>query len=186
MLTEQGTWINCRGGSCNCNPCNCCHICAVDLEWPATEISEVKIDGLVVDPSEYFIIDDKKLVRRVGCFPECQNLQAESSDENTFEVTYLLGYPLPPEGQAALDILACEFLNACTGGPCRLPARWRSISREGISMDAFDNFENLNKSRSGIFEVDSWLAMVNPSGNPYKAFIPHMDGRQKLVKQTWP
>lgn len=186
MLTADGTWINCRGGNCSCNPCDCCHICAVNLEWPATEITEVKVDGLVVSPSEYFILDDRKLVRRVGCFPECQNLQAPSTDEGTFEVTYLQGFPLPAEGQAALDTLACEFLRSCTGGTCRLPARWRSLSREGVSMTAFDGFETLDKGRIGIFEIDSWLAMVNPGGNLYPVFIPKMDGKQKLVKQTWP
>ena len=186
MLTAQGTWINCRSGSCSCNPCNCCHICAINLEWPATGIEEVKIDGLVVDESEYFIYDDRKLVRREGCFPKCQNLQADSDAPGTFEVTYLHGFPLDVAGQAVLDTLACEFLKACLGVACGLPTRWRSISREGISIDQIDNFETLSQGRVGIFEVDQWLATVNPSGSMYKPYIPKMDNRQKLLKQTWP
>lgn len=185
-LTAQGTWINCRSGSCHCNPCNCCHICAVNLEWPATGITEVKVDGVIVDPSEYFIYDDKKLVKREGCFPKCQDLQADSDAPNTFEVTFLHGFPLDDAGQAALDVLACEFLKDCLGVACSLPSRWRSISREGISIDQIDNFDTLDRGRIGIFAVDQWIATVNPSGNLYPVFIPKMDNRQKLVRQTWP
>lgn len=184
-LTAEGKWINCRGGSCSCNPCNCCHFCAVKLDGPVSSITEVKIDGLVVDESEYFVYDESKLVRRVGCFPKCQNLQATSDEEGTFEVTYGKGRPLDLAGQAALDTLACEFLKNCTGGKCRLPAGWKSLTREGISMDSIGT-EVLGTGKTGIFEIDSWLAMVNPSGTLYPPVIPKMDGAPRLMRQTWP
>jgi hypothetical protein len=184
-LTAEGKWINCRGGNCHCNPCNCCHICAVKLDGPVAYVTEVKIDGLVVDDSEYFIYDENKLVRRVGCFPKCQSLQLSSDMEGTFEVSYGKGRVLPAAGQAALDTLACEFLKDCVGGKCRLPSRWRSISREGISLDAVDA-DLIAGARTGIFEIDSFIAMVNPSNTLYPPIIPKMDGVPKLMRQTWP
>lgn len=184
-LTAQGKWINCRGGNCGCNPCNCCHICAVKLDGPVADIREVKIDGLIVDEAEYFVYDESKLVRRIGCFPKCQSLQLDSDQEGTFEVTYGQGRPLDPAGQAALDALACEFLKLCTSGKCRLPSRWRTLSREGISMDSVD-LDILTLGKTGIFEIDFWLSMVNPSGTLYPPVIPKMDGAPKTMRQTWP
>lgn len=184
-LNADGKWVNCRSGSCSCNPCNCCHFCAVKLDGPVSSISEVKIDGLVVAEEEYFVYDESKLVRRVGCFPKCQNLQATSDEEGTFEVTYMKGKPLDPAGQAALDALACEFLKLCTGGKCKLPSRWTSLSREGISLDAI-GADLITLGKTGIFEIDFWLGLVNPSGTLYPAVIPKMDGAPKLVRQTWP
>lgn len=185
-LQPNGQWINCKGG-CQCaSACDCCTFCFTELEGPVASVTQVKVDGVVINPSEYFIVDERKLVRHVGCFPKCQSIQATSAETGTFEVTYLQGRPLDAAGQAVLDILACEFLSSCTGGSCRLPSRWQSLNREGISMQAFDDFRVLDAGRVGIFEVDQWLATVNPSGNLYPSFIPKMDGRPKLVEQTWP
>lgn len=186
MLRADGQYINCIGGGCGCDPCECCHFCAVRLDGPVASVTEVKVDGVVIDPAEYFIVDEVKLVKRIGCFPTCQNIQGTAAELDTFQVKYMLGRPLDEAGQAALDTLACEFLKACVGGACRLPSRWRSISREGISIEQIDNFDTLAKGRIGIFEIDSWLAVVNPSGNMYPNYIPKMDGRTKLVRQTWP
>lgn len=186
-LTASGVYINCRGGSCSCNPCDCCHICAVDLEFPASSIVQVKVDGIVIAPGDYFIYDRRKLVKRVGCFPNCQNLALSSDMIGTFEVTYTQGLPLPAAGQAALDALACEFLKLCAGQACKLPSRWRTLTREGVTMDAFDDFSVLDGGRIGILEVDSWLASVNPNRAQMMPYIPKMtEAGTKLVEQTWP
>lgn len=187
VLLANGNYINCRTGSCHCNPCDCCYICGIELEWPASSIAEVKIDGMVVDESEYFIYDRKKLVKRVGCFPTCQNLALPSTEEGTFEVTYNYGLPLDVAGQAALDSLACEFLKQCLGQACKLPTRWRTLTREGITMEAFDDLAVLDQGRIGILEVDSWLAAVNPNRAQAMPYIPRMGATgTRLLEQTWP
>lgn len=186
-LTADGTYINCFGTSCRCNTCNCCHICAVDLEWPVNAITEVKVNGVVVDDGDYFVYDRKKLVKRIGCFPQCQNLALTSDMVGTFEVTYTQGLPLSAAGQAALDVLACEFLKLCTGQACKLPSRWQTLTREGVTMSAFDDFSTLDGGRIGILEVDSWLASVNPNHAQMMPYIPKMtDTGTNLMEQTWP
>lgn len=186
-LQANGTYVNCMGGTCGCNPCNCCHVCGVDLEFPVASITQVKVDGVVVDPATYFVADRRKLISRTGCFPKCQNLALPSNAVGTFEVTYVYGLPLGEAGQAALDALACEFLKLCQGQSCKLPSRWRSISREGITMDAYDDLATLDNGRIGILEVDTWLSAVNPNRAQMMPYIPKMTvAGSSLMEQTWP
>lgn len=184
MLTSNGEWINCRGGSCGCNPCNCCDICAIPLPGRVDSIVEVKLDGVILDPSEYFVYDYERLVKAVGCFPSCQDLQLPTTEIGTFEVTYMQGTPLPLAGQAALDKLACQYLSLCGGGECGLPERWQSISREGVSISALDAILLSERGRTGIWEIDSWINIVNPRGVMYPPYIPAMDGRSKVRIRT--
>lgn len=187
ILQANGNYINCRSGSCHCNPCDCCYVCGIELEWPVASITEVLVDGLVIPPAQYFVADRKKLIKRSGCFPNCQNLALPSDTEGTFEVTYVFGLPLDVAGQAALDTLACEFLKQCHGQACKLPARWRTLTREGITMEAFDDLTVLDQGRIGILEVDSWLASVNPNRVQFPPYIPRMGATgTRLVEQTWP
>ena len=184
MMTSNGDWINCRGAACGCNPCACCEVCHIPLPGRVDSIVQIKLDGVVLDPSEYLVYDYEYLVRSVGCFPNCQDLQLPSTEVGTFEVTYMQGKALPVGGQAALDRLACEFINQCLGEECSLPTRWQSLSREGVSLSAFDSLILSEKGRTGIWEIDSWLNAVNPFGALYPPYIPPMDGRSRVRVRT--
>src|SRR5438128_508567 len=67
--------------------------------YPVREVSEVKIDGDVVDPSEYRLDGWQDLVRmddpgppvRKRRWPHSQNLALDDDQPNTFSVTYSHG-----------------------------------------------------------------------------------------------
>lgn len=84
--------------------------------------------------------------------------------EHGWYITYLSGPPPPPDGQMAADIFACQVaLSRCGGDNCVLPARLKEISREGVDMAFADPMEFLDRGQVGIYEVDLFLASVNPS-----------------------
>lgn len=178
-------WVN---SGCGCRSrCDCCDVCEVELPGPVDSITEVTIDGQTVPPAGYRVDDFRKLVR-VGdtCWPTCQDLSAPTTEAGTFAVTYQLGMPLPPAGVMAYNAYTCEFVKACCGDKtCRLPARTRSISRQGVTLDITDPMEFLDRGRTGVAEVDLWLATVNPTGQRGSPAAVYSPDRRPPRVTTW-
>ena len=153
-----GSWRNCScAGSCGCGPRP-----GIDawLPGPIYAISEVRVDGVVLDPSAYRVDNGTWLVRQDGgTWPQFQDY-ATPADE-AFTVTYFIGSPVPAGGAVAAGTLACEFLRACAGGPCRFPKRVTSVSRQGVTVSAQ---ETISAGSTGIPEVDAWVRAINPGG----------------------
>lgn len=78
--------------------------------------------------------------------------------------TFEFGAPPPAGGVRAAATYASELLLARAGSANRLPARLQSITRQGVTIAVLDPFDFLDKGRTGIPEIDTWLAGVNPSG----------------------
>lgn len=78
--------------------------------------------------------------------------------------TFEFGGPPPPGGVRAAATYASELLMARAGSANRLPARLQSVTRQGVTIAVLDPFDFLDKGRTGIPEIDTWLAGVNPSG----------------------
>ncbi|MBO0819321.1 MAG: hypothetical protein J2P26_00570 [Nocardiopsaceae bacterium] len=165
MTIWDGFWTA-MGRGCGCpGPCSCRPDCAVELPGPVIDILEVRVGGAPVATTAYRVMGN--LLMRVdgGCWPDCQDLAAPASAPGSFQVTYRRGEPVPYGGQVAAAALANEIWKACTGsGKCRLPDRVQQLTREGVSMTMIDDMEWLNAGRTGLAEVDSWLAAVNPAG----------------------
>ncbi len=82
-------------------------------------------------------------------------------------ITYTYGVDPPLGGRMACAELAAELGKAAApdcGLECRLPARTRSISRQGISFEVVDSLDFLEKGLTGIAGIDLWIRAVNPSG----------------------
>jgi hypothetical protein len=95
---------------------------------------------------------------------------------NTWHVTYEFGTPVPPGGRLAASVLACQVaLNRCGGDNCVLPQRLRDISRDGVSMTFADPMDFLQRGEVGIYEVDLWLASVNPKKIMRRASVYRAD-----------
>lgn len=77
-------------------------------------------------------------------------------------ITYDFGVPPPDEARHAAGVLAGELALAAAGCECRLPARVTSIVRQGVTIAMLDPLDFLKDGRTGIFEVDLFLAAVNP------------------------
>lgn len=156
-----GVWRNCGcGGGCNCAPA-----CRIELGSPVAEVTEVKVDGLVLDPSAYALVGGW-LARTDGgaCWPSCQDPATPDTEEGTFSVTYRPGRLLPLAGQVAAGLLAGEFARACGGQDCALPANISSLSRQGIDVEFVAPEDVLSAGRTGIREVDLFIQSVNPAG----------------------
>lgn len=172
-FVRDGVWFNC---ACS-GVCTCRASCSVWLPGPVSQVDEVIVDGVIIDPSLYRVDNRELLVGVNGqCWPECQNLDLNSPAAGTFEVTYQRGTPLPMAGQIAAGIMACEFAKACAGGNCALPEQISTLVRQGVEVTMVNPTDVLNKGLTGIAEVDLWLRSVNPNQRAKRArvFSPDM------------
>lgn len=158
----NGVWYNCAcPGLCSCDP-----RCQVMLSGPVAEVVEVKIDGVVVDPSAYRVDDYKWLVRQDGeCWPECADQNVPAGEVGSFEVTYKRGMPVPLALLQMAAILACEYVKRCTGDDsCRLGSRVVAMSRQGVDFQFVPLDQLLTHGLTGVDEVDQMILAYNPAG----------------------
>lgn len=156
---EGDRWVNWR--------CGCGSLCTlrgprvVHLPGPVAAITAVTIDGTVLDPSGYALEGDV-LYRKGGNWP-AQNLGRPLGESGTWSVEYSRGYP-PPAGTAAfVGTLAAEFLKACSGDECKLPRTVTVASRRGVTYRVYDPAVIYANGKTGLPEIDLWLAAVNPN-----------------------
>lgn len=168
----NGVWRNCGcAGGCTCAPA-----CRVHLGRPVASVVEVKVDGLVLDPSAYTLVG-QWLARTDGgeCWPSCQDAATPDTEEGTFSVTFSPGRALPVAGQTAAGLLAGEFIKACAGGDCVLPPQIASLTRQGVDVEFVSPETVFSDGRTGIREVDLFITAVNPSGLRRRARVMSPD-----------
>lgn len=137
------------------NPRKCCRI--VLSQTPPRAVKEIKINGEVLDPSEYVL--ERFAVQRIGsCFP-CE----QECDIAPIEITYLYGIDPPPLADLAMGEVACEILAALGGADCRLPSNAISVTRQGVTVDLGDARTLYDMGRIGLPIADAFLRSVNPS-----------------------
>lgn len=174
-----GTWRNCVcGGGCSCLPS-----CRAELGSPVAEITEVKVNGLVLDPSAYTMIG-QHLARVDGgeCWPSCQDPAVADTEPDTFSVTFRPGRMLPAAGQIAAGALAGEFLKACAGAACGLPAQIASLTRQGVDVEFVNPTDVLTNGLTGIRDVDLFIRAVNPAGLSRRSHVLSPDTRKGPVR----
>lgn len=135
------------------------------LPGPVQEVSEVLLDGAVLDPSLYEVQGDRLVRIDGGTWPAFQDTTKPLTAAGTWQITYTRGAPVPPGGQAAAGVLACEIAAAMIpGGKCRLPANTQTVARNGVtvSMDA----KQVQLGFTGLAVVDQWVRTVNPKLRP--------------------
>jgi hypothetical protein len=128
---------------------------------PVTEVLSVEIDG---QPVEYNATLPAGLIYRKGglYWPV----------DGTLVVSYRHGIAPPIGGHKAAVLLAIELAKAYTNDPsCQLPQRLQTVTREGVTVGFQDSFESLDKGRTGIWAIDSWIASVNPTGMTRRARV---------------
>lgn len=156
---SNGTWFNCGcAGACSCRATQ-----EVWLPGPVASVSEVSVEGMVLDPSAYRVDNQNTLVRTDGGeWPRCQNLDLSlPSDVDTFFVTYQRGTPVPTDGAIAAGMLACAFAKDCASG-CGLPGNLSTLTRQGVEITMVDPTTDIGIDLTGITQVDLWLRSVNP------------------------
>jgi hypothetical protein len=159
-VNGSGQWVN----SCGCSGgCGCTITGSVHLAAPVGEVYEVKVNGNIIDPDDYRVVENSIVWQGDGPspFPAMQDLSLPDSLPGTFSITYLNAYPVDLLGAQAAAYLALEFAKACKGkGKCDLPRGVTQVVRSGVSFSIEAGlFPN---GRTGIDIVDAFLDLWNP------------------------
>lgn len=185
-VMSTGPWIPYmrNGEMYNASMCGCtsdCHcgpeLCEVFLPGPVYDIVSVDVDGAVVDPATYGILDGRFLVRSSAtpedaaggnCWPSCQDMSLVPGQPNTFTVVYRTGIPLTALGVAALSELTAHYIRGCDGCGCGVSTNKNlsRLSRQGVDLQFVDPQQVLEDGRTGIPIADQFIHAVNPGGLP--------------------
>lgn len=149
---------------------------------PVRSVTEVILDGVVLDVAEYHVDDDRTLVREEGGWPCCPDL---ASDPPDFEVTFTYGADPPDLGvQAAID-LACELaLARCSPEACGLNRRVTQVARQGVTVALPGLVDALAEGRTGVVTVDLFLHATNPNGLRRRGRVLSPDRRKPHRTRT--
>lgn len=122
-------------------------------------VLEVRIDGAVLAASAYTVVDRKLLMRIDGeRWPVCQDLTADpTTEELTFQITYVHGRLAPADGVIAAQRLAGDYYASSVGLDCSLPANVQSLIRQGVQYTMGDPSQELTDGVLGLVEVDRFL-----------------------------
>lgn len=160
----DGAWSHACGDRCGCGQLSQIKLAG----YPIREITEVLIDGSVVDPTTYRLDRSRYLVRLDDAgpplvkrrWPACQNLALDEGP-TTFFISYTFGTDPPPGAIRAAAELACELYRSCPGidGECALPTNVTRVDRQGITIDRKRVTTFLAGAETGLFAVDAFLAV---------------------------
>ena len=167
------------------NACGCRPLDRIKLNgYPVREVTEVLIDGAVVDPSTYRL-DERRWLSRVPDplepdvglrWPACQEMGLPDTMAGTFSVSYRYGQDPPLLGVHAAAQLGCEIYKQCSGAECALPTGTSRVTRQGIVIEklafATWGFTPTARARGGRASgwntgmplVDAFLNTYNTSG----------------------
>lgn len=174
-------WYGSIGGNEGGPMCGCQPLSRVKLPgYPVREITEVKINGVVLDELDAdgnlnYRLDGWRWLTRMAdptttpadtrMWPSCQDESLEDSEAGTFSITYRYGVDPPPLGIEAARQFGCELFASMTGGDCKLPANVSKIIRQGLTQERVTPLAAaLRSGATGILAVDAFLAAYNPSG----------------------
>lgn len=187
--------IGCCGGLCELQ--------TVTLPAPVGSISKVVIDGEILDPSAYRVVQHRRLARLDGVsWPCSQDYTRESgayvdedppipndgSRDGTWQIEYAMSSEPDAAARFAASVFACEIAKGqCGADDCVLPQRLKEITRDGVSMafaDSLDFLESVKPPRVGITEVDIWLRSVNPFGLQRRSKVRRADAPNRWNQFT--
>lgn len=133
------------------------------LPGPVVAVSQVVVDGAVLPEAAWTRDPDGALVRTDGQgWPVGQDVYAPR-----FIVRYVRGIVADAAANDAAAHYALELARGATADPkCKLPARVRDVTRQGISLSLATPEDLAESGGTGIVRVDAWLRAVNPDQMP--------------------
>jgi hypothetical protein len=151
--------------------CGCCGLSQVKLAgYPVTSITEVTIDGDVLDPSEYRLDHAQMLTRMADAdgnaqsWPACQRLDRELGEPGTFGITYAYGAAPPQAGVNAAKALACELARSCVDGECRVPAGVTKVTRQGVQFEQGLVAAYIREGKTALTDLDVFVSAYGGIG----------------------
>lgn len=133
---------------------------SIPLRGPGTTIIEVTIDGEVIDPATYGLLNGNKLFRRGGAvWPNSNNVALADTEVGTFSITYRFGEAPNLTKQRAGIELVCSMVK----GDKNTLSRLRGIvsaNIQGVSVTMADN----EVDSLGLPEVSRFMDIYGNSG----------------------
>lgn len=184
-MTDDLVWHN-GGGRGNA----CCAIHLVSL--PVFAVTEVRVWGHPISPSEYRIETGGRLVRKGVCWPPGYECDTGPS----VEITYTWGVPLraadpeaiPPVEASplwgmvavAMGEVANEILQAMCGKTCRLPATATSITRQNVTVTMPDPKATIEAKLLGTPLANALILACNPHRQEQRSRVYSPDMAQRV------
>jgi hypothetical protein len=122
---------------------------------PVTEVTEVRVDGVAVDPAMWRFYPSTGLLYRLGeAWPSRDN---KAEPVGSLEVDAVIGTVPDAWALAVYAELVCELVKSCTGQKCRLPRNATQVTSQGVTVSLSEvELKHLLPSVAG------WVAAVNP------------------------
>ena len=164
--------------------CACSGGCrAITLPGPVYRVHKVTVHGKALPEDAYKLVNRSTLLLTgrtatpgtevPPVFPSVQDLSRDVTEEGTWEIRYSRGVPVPEGGQIAAGVLALELAKAaCMDRDCALPARLQSVTRQGVTVQVQDEFDDMQEGRTGIWLVDSWVASIRKPRQAGRVYNP--------------
>ena len=150
--------------------------------YPVRAITQVKIDGVVQNPTGYRLDDNRWLVR-IGSaiWPVTQRLELPDTAAGTFSVTLTYGADPPPAGVLAAGVLGAEVAKAESGLTTNLPQRVTRMARQQVTIEALSPQAFLKDGLTGIYLVDAFIVAANPARQtrPATVWSPDVPGHRR-------
>lgn len=118
-IYNSGCPTDCFSDDCDCSGADCITL----PYYPVCSIDAVVVDGVTLDPSEYYIKKQKYLCRKDGLWPTCQDISKDLSQPGTWGVTFTHGIDPPIDLVRHTVDYACELAKRCLNEPCLLPQK---------------------------------------------------------------
>lgn len=178
FITDAGPFSAGSGDACGCfGTVRGQHVRLRLRGHPVRSVHKVVVGGTEVDKGDYQVVNSSMLQAAPG---RSLNLRAG------VEVTYTYGTPPPTAGRRAARLLANELSKGWSGEDCMLPDRVTSVTRQGVSITVLDKQDFLEKTRTGIYEVDLFLRAVNPdkARKPARVFSPDVPRATRVTSNV--
>ena len=172
-----GLWYNLACGGC-AGDCSCTVVHEVALPGVVHDVTQVKVDGVVLTPNTDYRVDNYRLLVRLDGedWPLCNDLNEADTEVGTWSVTFRTGRPVPSLGQAAVGVLTEQFtkLMLCDD-TCELPFNVTQLSRQGVDITFLDPQEIFQNRRTGLYLPDLFVNTYNPHGRTQRARVYDID-----------
>lgn len=161
----NGMWCGCHVGDNYVQASSCGSTPAISLGYaPIQEVTAVTIDGVVLDPALYTVVDGEYLLRTDGqLWPCCQQRQLPLGQPGTWSVALRYGPPVPALGNLATRALARFLLSLCPDGNCSVASQATSLTRQGMVVEMADPALVFTDGHTGIPEVNAFVDAYNPN-----------------------
>ncbi len=180
----NGLWYNFGCGSCGEN-CSCVAISETILPGPVQRIVQVTVDGVVLTAGVDYRLDDyRKLVRLGDIWPNCNNLNEDTSQVGTWSVTAIYGEPLPTLGRIAAGELMCAIIADIIDGGCNLPANVTELARQGVTITLENSKDLLETGFEGLKYVDKFIQRYNPHNLMARPYMYDLDSPTFRITDT--